>query len=549
MVKFFLRVTFFLLVISFSNAGELKIGIVQEWNQFNPITVNLASTAAVSNFLIRGMVVRDARGRLIPDLAKEIPSLENKLAKIESKNGKQYVVAFWEIKENAKWGDGKEVTCKDWEAGWKIGMDEGVAVAERGIFSNIDKIEWSESNLKKCKVTYVNAGWNFDRDIPPLVPASLEIPIFEKFKAKPQAYEQNSIYVTQPTNPALYNGPYVVSEYVIGSHFTLIPNKYFFGKSPQIEKVSFRHLGDTSTLRANLKTKNINAVSAVGFPPDLAILMSSEFEKGKENDFKVVFQDSPIFQGIFFNLEKETLHDKSVRKALELAIDKNEIVKAFFENKLLPANTFIAPSNPQFVKRAGNFSIKEAIELLDKDGWKLNKSGVREKNGKLLSLEFRTSAGIKILETIQTYICSQYSKIGVQCLVKNQPPRIFLGESVPKGDFDLAMFGQTFLPDASFKGTFGSSDIPKKENSFTGGNISRFSDKKVDKLSELFDKEWNNKKREKAVEDLERIVIEERPFIPLYHRKEAFVIPSKLEGFQADISGTNYLFPELWILK
>lgn len=532
-----------------TNADELKIGIVQEWSQFNPITVNLASTSAISHFLLRRMTVRDASGKLLADLAKNVPSLENKQAKFETKNGKKIVVANWEIKDNAKWGDGVDITCKDWQAGWKIGLDEGVSVEQRSIYTAIEKIEWDEAKPKKCKVTYSNSDWNFDRDIPAVVPAHLEMPIFEKWKGQPQAYEQNSIYVREPTNRGLYNGPYVVTEYVLGSHFTLVPNKFFFGQAATIEKVSFRHLGDTSALRANLKTKNINSVSAVGFPPDLAILLSTEFEKSKGGDYRVHFQDSPIFQGIFFNLEHDILTSKVVRRALELSIDKKEITKAFFDNRLLPADTFLAPSNTQFMNRPGKYSPKEAMAILDEDGWKLNKSGVREKNGKTLSLEFRTSSGIKVLETIQTYVCSQFSKIGAQCLVKNQPPRIFLGESVPKGEFDLAMYGQPFLPDSSFKAIFSSSEIPKKDNSFTGGNSTRFSNKYVDKLAESFDQEWSFKKREKTIKELENIVLESKPFIPLYHRKEAFVLPAKLEGFQADMSGTGYLFPELWKLN
>jgi len=36
--------------------------------------------------------------------------------------------------------------------------------------------------------------------------------------------------------------------------------------------------------------------------------------------------------------------------------------------------------------------------------------------------------------------------------------------------------------------------------------------------------------------------------VPLYHRKEAFVLPKNLKGFSEDISGVNFTFPEKWSL-
>ena len=53
-------------------------------------------------------------------------------------------------------------------------------------------------------------------------------------------------------------------------------------------------------------------------------------------------------------LEKEILASKAVRKALELAIDKKEITKAFFDSKLQPAETFLAPTNSQFINYFGD---------------------------------------------------------------------------------------------------------------------------------------------------------------------------------------------------
>lgn len=527
--------------------SQLKIAVVQEWSQFNPVTVNLASTEAFLHFVVRPMVTRDATGKLLPDLAEKIPSKANGLVKVLTIDGKQKVVAQWAIREKASWGDGKPVTCKDWWMGWQVGLSANVAVADKTTYDKIEKMEWTPEKPKLCKLTYANADWTFDRDLPQVLPAHIEEPIFEKWKGQAQAYEQNSAYVKTPTEKGLYSGPYVVEQYALGSHFLLARNPNFYGNKPRIERVLVKHIGESSTLKSHLQTADVNMISAVGFPPDLAIMMSDDFEKTKAPS-TVVFQDSPIFQGVFFNLDHDFLKDVKVREALWRAIDKQELTKAFFQGKIKPAETFLAPQNPAYQTKKSQFSLQASKKLLDEAGWKPNAQGVRSKDGKTLTLEFRTSAGIKILETIQTYLCSQFQKVGAQCVVKNQPPRIFLGDSVPHGDFVLAMFGQPILPDASLRALFASSDIPSKENAWAGGNVTRIRNPTLDGYLKSFDQEWNASKRKSLIQDMETLVLKEKPFIPVYHRREAFVMPKVLKGFQSDISGTGYLFPENWSL-
>ncbi len=527
---------------------DLKIAIVQEWNQFNPVTVNLASTEAFLPFVVRPMVTRNSQGDVVADLAEKIPLKKDKQVEIVKVNGKAKVVAQWTIRANANWGDGQAITCKDWWMGWQVGLSPNVSTEEKNIFDKIENIEWTDQKPKFCKVTYKNDDWTYDRDLPPLLPAHLEQAVFEKWKGQPQAYEQNSIYVKDPTNKGLYSGPYVVDEYALGSHFLLSKNKYFFGATPKIQRVLVKHIGETSTLKSHLQTGEVNMISAVGLPPDLALMLAEDFEKTKAPS-SVVFLDSPIFQGLFFNLDNEILKDLKVREALWKSIDKQELTKAFFQGKLKPAETFLAPQNPAFQDKTPQFSVSASRTLLDEAGWKADSNGMRSKNGKPLTLEFRTSAGIKILETIQTYICSQFQKVGAQCVVKNQPPRVFLGDSVPHGDFALAMFGQPILPDTSLRGLFASTEIPSKENAWTGQNVIHFKSATLDDRLKAFDHEWSSKKRLILMKEMENLLLKEKPFVPIYHRREAVVVPKNLIGFQSDISGTGFLFPENWSLK
>lgn len=511
----------------------LRIGVIQEFGQFNPVTVNLASTEAFMHFLLRGMTTRNKQGLPIADLAESVPQLSHNNA-------------MWNIKSNAHWSDGKPVTCQDWWLGWQIGLSQNTMVSDKGMYTKIKNIEWKKTNLKKCTVTYSTASWTYDRDLPYPVPFHLENDVFTKWKHQREAYDQNSIFVTAPTKIGLYSGPYQISEFKLGSHFLLIPNPYFFGEKPKIEKILVLFIGESNAILAGLKTKSINMVSAVGFPPDLAL---TYFETEKNEPYQVFFQDSPVFQGLFINHENEILKDDKVRTALAAAIDKKTLTAAFFNSKLLPAETFIAPTSAEFKNMPVIYKVENAKKLLDQAGWKITDKKFRVKNGKELILDFRTSSGIKILETIQVYICNEFAKIQVGCNIKNQPPRVLLGDTITKGDFMLALFGNSILPDTSLTSLFSSKEIPNKENSWAGGNTIRWRSVIADELLQAFDLENNQKKRGLILKKLESEILKQTAFIPLYHRKEAAVIPDNLSGITYLSNGTSFSFPERWFLK
>lgn len=534
-------------LIAADSTIPLRIAVVQEYGQFNPITLNLASTEAFMHFVLREMSTHDEKNNLIPDLAEKIPSLQNKLASIITENKTQKIKALWTIKKEAKWSDGKPVICKDWWLGWQAGLSPNTMTQEKTMYTKIEKITWSESQPQKCSVTYATASWSFDRDLPYAIPAHLENSVFDKWKNQKEAYDQNSLYVTKPETLGLYNGPYMVQEFKLGSHIILIPNPYFYGEKPKIQKIAIQHMGETNSLLAHLKTKSINMISAVGFPPDMAFAFS---EQATQYGASVFFQDSPIFQGLFFNHDSQFVSDLNVRKAISLAINKKKLTDAFFNSKLKPAETFIPPNFSEHVTRPAIYNKALAQKLLDQAGWKTvpNKK-YRFKNGKELIIDFKTSAGIKILETLQVFICEELAQVQIGCSIKNQPPRTLLGETTAKGEYEMAMFGNSILPDSSLTSLFSSKEIPTKENSWAGANNLRWRSKLADKLLNEFDQENSKVKRGKILKQLENEIMSDVVFVPIYHRKEASVIPQNLKGFTYMNKGTNFMFPERWSFK
>ncbi len=547
MRKIFYTVTATLTMIFYQSAlakDNFIIATMQEWDVLHPVSYQTAASESIMHMLQRQMVYRDITGKVLPEIAVEIPSLKNKKAKLITERGHKKIFATWQIRPEAKWSDNVPITCKDWKFSWAVGMNDLVSKTEKNIYSKIESMTYSDTEPKKCLVTYATDEWTFDRDLPPFLPEHIEGIIYDKWgQQKVQSYEQNSLYVKAPATSGLYSGPYIVSEIKIGSSISLKANPNFWGQPANIKNITIKFIADTNTLRPYLQTGQIDMILPVGFPPDLAISFSKELSDKQT----VHFINSSLYQGLFLNLDNEILKDDLVRKALALAIDKKSLTKAFFSGLLKPADTIISESDPAHFERNLKTDLKQAVKYLDQAGWKLSADGKsREKNSKKLILDFKTSAGIRILETVQTYLCSEFQKIQVECLIKNQPPRIFLGESVPKGLFAIGMFGQATYPDTSLKGLFHSNEIPSEKNAWAGGNILRLKSEKMNKLIFDFDHESDSGQRIQILKHIDQMVIENNWIIPIYHRREAVVFPKDFTGFTDDFKGTALVYPEKW---
>jgi len=125
-----------------------------------------------------------------------------------------------------------------------------------------------------------------------------------------------------------------------------------------------------------------------------------------------VVEAKPNFQLMYygFKANRPMVSDPRVREAMNIAINRAEIVKGIMLGNATPAYTFIDPETLDF-DPATNGMIKEDIErakkLLDEAGWKVGADGIREKDGvKLAPKVYFTQVAYfgRVSEAIQGYM-------------------------------------------------------------------------------------------------------------------------------------------------
>lgn len=517
---------------------ELKIGVSQEFETLNPLIMTMAASVYIYRMAGRSLVYLTPDGKWEPQLAAKIPSLDNGLAKKINVDGKEKIVAQWEIIPKASWGDGKPVICQDFITSHTIAKSPNVSVGEKDLWTQVEKIEIDPANPKKCTFTYEKAKWDFYQlaQFFPL-PTHIEKPIFDKYNKQKEGYEKNSAYVRNPSNPGLYNGPFVITDVKLGSHVTLVQNPHFYGKPANLKKIIVKLIPNTGTMEANLRSGTIDMISTLGLDFDQALAFEKK-AKAEKLSFDVHFVPSVTYEHIDVNVSNPILKDVKVRQALLTGINREDLVKALFDGKQEVALHNISPKDAWFTKDPKTitlypYSKRKAGKLLDEAGWTLGKDGFRYKDGKRLAIMFQTTAGNKTRELVQIYLQNQWKQLGIEVNIKNEPARVFFSETTSKRKFEgLALFAWISSPESSPRSTIHSTSIPTDKNGWSGQNFHGWSSPTIDKAIDKLDLEFDPAKRKSLIHGVLKEYTEQVPVFPLYYRSDISVTPKNLKNYK-----------------
>lgn len=507
---------------------ELVIGMTQFPSTFHPSIDSMLAKTYVLAMTRRPFTQHDADWKLVCMLCVELPTIENGGAKPEkTPDGKDGIAVTFTIKPGAKWGDGVPVTTKDVIFAWKVGRHPLTGVSNMELYRSLYKVEAKDDRTFTLHFDKLTYEYNAINDLN-ILPAHLET---KPFEADPAAYKNKTLYDTDTTNKGLYFGPYRVSQVVANAHVVLVPNETWFGKKPHFKRIVVKVIENTAALEANLLSGNIDMIAGeLGLTIDQAIL----FAKRHGNRFDVIFKPGLIYEHIDLNLDNPILKDVRVRRALLLATDRAGLSKELFDGRQPVAHTNVNPldwvHDKDVPKHA--FDPKAAAKLLDAAGWNVMKGGIRHNaKGERLSLEFGTTAANRSRELVQQVLQSQWKKIGVDVRIKNQPARVFFGETVTKRRFPaMAMFAWYSAPEGVPRTTLHSKHIPTEANNWAGQNYTGFANKEVDDLIEKIEVELDRDKRKVLWKRLQEIYATELPVLPLYFRADTFILPKWLKG-------------------
>jgi peptide/nickel transport system substrate-binding protein len=524
---------------------DLVIGVSQFPSSLHPDIDAEVIKGYVVGFALRPITAHDKDWKNSCLLCTELPDAENGLAKLEDNPGSgQSMAVTIKLKPDLKWSDGQAVTTNDLVFTWKVGRDPNSGFSNTNPWNrarSIDVIDEHTAVLHLDKVSVYFDRWD------EILPEHIEGPVYAKLSG-PGEYIKQTTYNRLPLTPGLYNGPYMITGYQSGAQIVLEPNPYWAGAKPGFKHIVIKLIDNTAALQANLLSGDVDMVNGEGV--GLTIDQVIALQKQHPDRFTYIFKPSLTYEHIDLQKNNPVLADLRVRKALLMAIDRQTMVQKLFEGKQPVATTWVNPLDANYSKDVPTYPYdpRKAKALLAEAGWTPGSDGIcRNAAGEMLSIELSTTAGNRLRELQEQVLQSQWKAACVQVTIKNEPARTLFGETLKHRVYPgMVMYAWSSAIGESPKRTLGSSEIPTKENNYTGTNAVAFSDPKMDADIAKAETELDPAKQQALWAEMQRIYAEQLPALPLFYRAEAHVVPKWLQGYVATGHGGSSLWAENW---
>jgi peptide/nickel transport system substrate-binding protein len=501
---------------------SITIGITQEPDTLWMPMKQMNASEHIGRPGALSLTVFDERWQLVPQAAVEIPTLENGGLELFEEAAATRMRATWRLKDGLFWADGQPVTADDFVFTWQLYKDDRLEIVDRTVSDRVLQMEAPDPRTLIVTFSEPYAYYAVFRNHE-VLPRHLVEPIW---KAKGAGLKEDRF----GTVPVL-GGAFTIAEWVPGSHIVARRNPHAVTFKPKLDEIVWRIIPQTTTLEANLLSGSIDAISVIGLTFDQALAL----EKRLPERFELRITEALHLEHIDLNLENPILKDRRVREALLWAADRQAVVDTLFGGRLEVAHAGEPARsvyyNPEVPRRT--FDPARARALLEEAGWLPGAGGVRQKDGTPLRLTLTTTSGDKVRELVEEILVASWRSVGIDVVVQNQPAKILFGDTMRHRKFDgMVMFTWSKDPVQINEALWRCDQIPREDNGWRGQNFPGYCNPSLDVILKAMTRELDVQKRQKLGRELERILADDLPMLPLYFRAELSVVPRGFVGWR-----------------
>lgn len=497
------------------HGGMLTEGIIGRPRFINPVIAKSDADRDMTGLVYSGLLRPVQSGELVPDLADNYNI---------SEDGLTYTFS---LKDGLVWHDGVTITSDDILFTVNKVRDIGLAIKSPRR-AGWEGVEVSTPDVKtivfKLKQPYAQFLENTTMGI---IPKHI-------WQNVPDEEFDVSYYNIDPIG----SGPYRVKGLVRDSeglprYYDLTAFKKYQGGEPYITNLRMQFFGNNSELAQAYSDQSIDQMHA----------LTPEAARALENAGRPVARSPlPRIFAFYFNQNQQPiLVDKAVRQALDVAVDKDAIVKTVLDGYgktidgplpflELPA-TNTAASTSDRITRAKN--------ILEKAGWTKNAANVYEKVDKKKKTVTLLSFSIALpdvpeLKSAAEMAKSDWEKLGAEVTLKVFEQSTFAADVLSPRKYDVLLYGQIIGRDPDPYPYWHSS-----QRNAPGLNVSLYANKNVDKFLENARKESDLASRDILLTQFVEAVNADIPAIFLYSPDFLYATSNKVHGLTIGLITTE----------
>ncbi len=405
----------------------------------------------------------------------------------------QKTITF-KLKPNLKWADGKPLSSEDVLFTWQLVTDEKTRSPYASDFQLVKKAEAPDPLT--FRITYEQA-------YAPALDSWAGLQILPKHLLKGQ-----DIHTTAFARNPVGSNYYKLDSWTHGENLKLSRNPSSVLGPANINELVTRIIPDNSAQFLELMADNIDSMSLDPIKYSRIIPARPELQ-AKLNLYKEL-GNSYTYMG--FNLKHKPFDDVRVRKAINYAIDKQEIIDGVYLglgiNIASPYKPGTRWSNADL--QPYPYDPNKAKALLKEAGFKdTNGDGILERDGKPFAFEIITNQN-KEREKSAVLIQRRLKEIGIDAKIRSIEWASFISRFIKTGDFDVVVLGWGLGLDPDQYNIWHSSQQEPGQFNFIG-----YHNPKVDALLEQGRTELNPEKRMKIYHEFAKVLLEDSPIVYL----------------------------------
>ncbi len=455
--------------------------------------------------------------------------LEGELAESWEVSDDNKTIIF-RLKPNLKWADGKLLSSEDILFTWQLVIDENTRSPYASDYQLVKKAEAPDA--RTFKVTYSTA-------FSPALSSWASLHILPKHLLEGQDLRKTA-FARKPVGSNFYQ----LDQWNPGENIKLSRNPDSVLGQAYIDKLITRIIPDSSAQFLELMADNIDSMGLDPIKYSRIIPARSNLKKNL-NLYKEL-GNSYTYLG--FNLKHKPFDDIRVRKAINYAIDKQEIIDGVYLglgiNIASPYKPATRWSNPKLTPTG--YDPDKARALLKEAGFSdSNNDGILEKNGKPFSFEIITNQN-KEREKSAVIIQRRLKEVGIDVKIRAIEWASFISRFINTGDFDVVILGWGLSLDPDQYNIWHSSQQAPGQFNFVG-----YSNPKVDQLLEQGRTEFDPEKRMEIYHQFAELLLEDSPIVYLSAGYGLTAIHKRVQGIANPIppGGVGYDSQKWYIPK
>ncbi|MFF5636012.1 ABC transporter substrate-binding protein [Streptomyces sp. NPDC012825] len=462
------------------------VGIAYEPESLSPL---LGYGKDGNSKIFDGLLAFDADMRLKPALARALPRV--------SADGLTYT---YDLRDGVTFSDGVPFTAKDVVFTYRTILDPKTNNPSRTELDALKSVEAVGDDTVVFRLKYPYAPFA-ERTVHAIAPEHVAA----------QQDVNTGAFTTKPIG----TGPYVLTGWSKGEKLSFKANPTYWNGAPRVKKFTMAIIKDDDVRATRLRAGDLDGAI---LPPNLAAGFKTDKAKktwtAKTYDYRTVTLPT----------HNTVTGDTAVRRALDLAVDREAMVDKILEGAGKPAYGPVPTDSPWFTKGTERrHDLAGARKILDEAGWKPGPDGVRVRNGVRAAFPLWYLSGDKLRQDHALAYASDAKKAGID--ITTQAGTWEVIEPRMKTDAVLAGGGSPGDPDFDqyllLKSSLGGDGF---------NNMAWYDNKTVDKALEEGRRTNDPAQRRAAYDTVQRELVKNPGYTFLTHIDHLYVVNDSWDG-------------------